>query len=94
MTDKEILEYFFDENNKPISSRFKIHNIETNKELSEYLKNRYSDSLSYKETINRIKYNIDISPKCLTCGGTVDYLIGDKFRKYCSYKCKIGRAHV
>lgn len=87
MTDKEILEYFFDENNKPISSRFKIHNIETNKELSEYLKNRYSDSLSYKETINRIKYHIDIRPKCLTCGGTVDYLIGDKFRKYCSYKC-------
>lgn len=87
MNDEKILNYFFDKDNKPIASRFKKSNIENNKEISVYLKNKYTDSLSYKETINRIKYNINIRPTCITCGNKVQYINGSKFRKYCSYIC-------
>ena len=42
-------------------------------EEKEYLINRYKDSKSYKETIYRIKNNIETRPVCETCGGEVEF---------------------
>ena len=56
-------------------------------EEKEYLINRYKDSKSYKETIYRIKNNIEIRPVCETCGGEVEFCKNGYFRKYCCVSC-------
>lgn len=58
------------------------------KEELEYLNNRYADSSSLKETIYRIKHNIEDRPVCKGCGGKVKFVGGTRgFNKYCSRKC-------
>lgn len=71
--------------NKIVPSRtnekyLKKHNLYT------YLINRYTDSMSIKETIYRIYKNIEIRPKCKICGNNINF-IGNKFATYCSKKC-------
>lgn len=57
-------------------------------DLYEYIQNRYSDSLSYSETIYRIKNKIEIRPVCKCCGASVKYFgINGGFAQYCSNKC-------
>ena len=41
--------------------------------IKEYLDNRYDDSFSLAETLNRIKFHIDKHPKCPVCGNYVKY---------------------
>jgi len=82
--DQYIIEYFF----KP--GFFNAHQYKkmTN-EIKEYLENRYSDSLSLKETIYRIKYNIDIHPICPVCGKLIPFSghFPRLFNDHCSTKC-------
>lgn len=57
--------------------------------IKKYIDNRYVDSLSFKETIYRMYYNIENRPTCKTCGGDVKF-IGKKpiiFRQYCCNRC-------
>lgn len=87
ITDNFVINYFYDTNGKPICSRFRKNSINRNFELVEYLKNRFDTFISYNETIYRIKYNIEETPKCHTCGRPTNTLANGKIRKYCSYKC-------
>ena len=63
MNDQYIIDYFWE--NKKFLIKKKLENIPTNILL--YLNNRYNDSLSLLETINRIKYNISKHPLCPIC---------------------------
>ena len=57
-------------------------------EISQYIINRYNDSKSFKESIYRIKYNIEKRPVCEECGKELNF-IGDKhvFNRFCCRKC-------
>jgi len=59
-----------------------------NKNVEEYVKNRYSDSTSIKESVYRILNNIEIRPQC-RCGKVLefDYPL-NTFHKYCCSKCQ------
>lgn len=87
MDDKEIIKIYNDNNQK----------IKYSKEVKEYLKNRFNDSLSLSESAYRIINKLYIRPVCKICGNSVSYwgFTKDKskagFSKYCCDKCaKIG----
>jgi hypothetical protein len=82
--DNYIISYFF-KNEKYLYK--KLLNIEDN--IYIYLKNRYIDSLSLKETIFRIKYNIEQRPVCPICGNNVKFIGNNNiiFRTCCCIKC-------
>ena len=92
MSDQEILNICYDKRGY-INSRI-IQNLEKDsyKEISNYLNHRFIDSnesLSYRELITRIKYNIEIIPKCPVCGKNLHF-VGKKNKIYtdsCSIKC-------
>lgn len=63
-------------------SKYKYPNI------TNYLKNRFNDSESIRETIDRIKFKIYERPVCKYCGGEVEYLGTNKFREFCCLSCK------
>ncbi len=65
--DNTIINYFW---KKQFS--YKLLN-DLNEDIYNYLINRYDDSSSILETINRIKLNIDIVPKCPICGNPLKY---------------------
>ena len=52
-----------------------------------FLNLRFNDSQSLNETINRIKYNIEIRPTCKICGNPVKYVSKDIFKTYCCVSC-------
>ena len=64
----------------------------------EWLNNRYDDSFSLYETLQRIFYHIDKHPKCPTCGKYVPFYgkpnskIG-MFLHHCNYSCAIKDVH-
>ena len=68
MKDEDILRYFCGPKLKNIQ-RKKLENIPD--DILEYINNRYNDSLSIRETILRIKLNIDIHPVCPYCNNPV-----------------------
>ena len=55
--------------NHSVESYLKVHDPEA----FEYLKRRYDDSESLRETFLRIYYGIEKRPKCPICGKTVTY---------------------
>ena len=81
MDDKEIIKIYNDNNQK----------IKYSKEVKEYLKNRFNDSLSLSESAYRIIYNLYERPVCKICGNSVSYWGFSKnkggFSKYCCDKC-------
>ena len=96
--DKILVNIFFGEHglifaqyrkfaNDPIKYKGKYTNIK------EYLNNRYNDSYSLKETLYRMKYNIEVRPACKTCGGKLELAINNKkhqvFPIYCSISCEM-----
>lgn len=86
INDEYILEYF---NN--FKSVRKINWKKLPIEIEQYLKNRYNDSLSLKESFSRIKNNIEIKPICPICGNKLIFrnrLDRPPFGIYCSNKCK------
>ena len=56
-------------------------------ELNDYISNRYDDSSSIVETLNRIYYNVEDRPVCKLCGAPVKYYKKNIFGNYCSVKC-------
>ena len=84
-TDKGVR---FSKIRKRFVCRTKLHRYPN---INEYLENKYSDYTDYhpytdKETLFRIKNNIDEMPKCPVCGKIAlfhDY----EYRKYCSPEC-------
>ena len=68
MTDNDILDYFCGKKHKNIQHK-KLINIPNI--YLDYLNNRYNDSLSIRETIIRIKLNIDKHPLCPICNSPV-----------------------
>ena len=76
-------------NNKGIKSKT-LQKINNNKDSDEYiyLMNRYTDSKSLQESVYRIKYNIDIIPKCPVCGKNNNYIGGKKgYTNHCCCTC-------
>lgn len=89
ITDEYINNVCFDKNNE--INRSIIKKIKNNDEkyidIIEYLNNRFSDSSSVNETLNRIKYKIYERPKCPICGGYIKYISANNFSKTCSQTC-------
>ena len=67
----------------------KIKDDKFKQSILAYLEGRFSDSLSIKETIYRICYNIYKRPVCQICGNPVEFVGRQKnvFSKTCSSKC-------
>ena len=91
MIDKKFEEYLNNYlwNNIGIKSKtlYKISNDINCKEYK-YLIQRYTDSRSLKESVYRIKYNIDNIPKCPICGNFNKFIGGSKiYTKHCCCKC-------
>lgn len=92
--DKILTNIFFIDDwhlNKSYLNKYKRHykNKTKYKNIIHYIENRYNDSLSFKETIYRMRHNCEIRPVCKTCGNTVEFIgKGNKlFRDFCSNKC-------
>ena len=87
INDQFILNYFYRGHGKPSNNLNSNLLKEIPENIKQYLINRYKDSDSIKETINRIKYQIEERPTCKYCGGHVKYKSLDKFALHCSLKC-------
>ena len=59
--------------------------------IKEYLDKRYDDSFSLMETLNRIRFHIDVHPRCPICGNYVKYAgVSNNqiyFKETCSLSC-------
>ena len=89
--DKILLKILITDKNKININKFrKITFYQLYPNIKEYLLNRFVDSGGLQETINRIKYHIEIRPVCKVCGNRVKYINykGKLFREYCSSSCK------
>lgn len=84
--DKKVIEEFYQGQEKIPRGKLNKTHIDKMLEIKDYLNNRYPDSLSYYETIYRIKNGIEVRPVCKTCGNPVKFIKG-KFLNYCSPKC-------
>ena len=91
--DNILSKIFFNDNyhlNRSVYLKFR-HGIRKNKynSIKNYLNNRYNDSLSIKETLYRIKNNIEIRPICKECNKPVKFVgKGEKiFATFCSNRC-------
>lgn len=86
--DSILLKIFFNKENKIIGGKVaRIKKIFPN--ILSYLNKRYPDSFSLKETLIRMKYHIDVHPKCPVCGNFTKFY-GFKnlmFANHCSNKC-------
>lgn len=82
MIDDQIIKEYYQNNN--------IHNWNNiPEEHKEYLKNRFKDSESFKESVWRILYHIEERPVCPVCGNKVLFYGRKKtiFAKTCSNEC-------
>ena len=86
MTREEIIKIFYNENNKIIAQRTTKKYL-TDHNYLDLLTNYYKDSTSIRETLYRIKNNIDIRPVCKICGKPVSFNTYGYFSTYCSKKC-------
>ena len=88
INDEYIINEFINKNGKPSCIKFNNKWINNHLDIKNYLDNRFSDSLSYIETIYRIKHNIEIRPTCHECGRPVNFnTYSTGFRNFCSTKC-------
>lgn len=58
--------------------------------LSKYVDSRYDDSESWRETLWRIRNNVNIKPHCKECGKELRF----PFASFCSYKCRSNNKDV
>lgn len=58
----------------------------SNQKILDYIDNRYEDSSSRLETVQRIKFGISKKPKCPTCGKPVKW-VGKSTKLYTTYCC-------
>ena len=91
MKDEDIINIFFGKRqfivknyNKYLLSTSK----DFNKDLYNYLKVKYNDSKSIKETLYRIKNNINVRPTCKKCKNEVKFIGGKEiFGNFCCKSC-------
>lgn len=90
--DKIIDNIFFKNDKYFLNNVIKFNKWKNKKyiNINQYIKSRYSDSLSDRETIYRIHYNIDIKPKCPICNKPLKFYGKENFlfSTHCSNKCK------
>lgn len=83
---------FFKDNcyNKSASNRYNLRKYKKYPNIINYLKYRYNDSESDRETIYRIHYNIENTPLCPICGKKLKFYGRNNkiFLSHCSNKCK------
>ena len=70
----------------------KFLNLVTNEKILNYLDNRFKDSSSRLESLQRIRFDIEEKPKCPTCGKPVVW-VGKKTKMFTTYCCNECRAH-
>lgn len=88
-----ILDKIFFKNNKYDISSCNKYNFNKRKKYQNiqlYILNRFKDSKSERETLYRIHYHIEITPKCPICGKPLKFhgRNGKIFLSHCSNKCK------
>ena len=90
MTDKEVIDYIWSKNNNfnVLYSKGKI-----SQEMLDYLSNRYNDSTSLRESLYRIKHNLEIRPVCHICGAPVKF-DGNVFKKACCPSHRIDQSKI
>ena len=76
---------------KDILKYDKFLDLVTNKNILKYLDNRFTDSSSRLETLQRIRFGIEEKPKCPTCGKPVVW-VGKKTKMFTTYCCNECRA--
>ena len=82
MTDSDIVEYYINHN---------IHDWnKIPEEYKQYLKSRFCDSLSFKESVWRILYKIEKRPTCQICGNNV-FKRQNEIHMYETIWCRICR---
>lgn len=89
--DKILDRIFFKDNRLNKSTRTKFNKLKKKNyvNIKKYIDNRYSDSLSERETLYRIHHNIEIRPVCKICGKSVKFQGRNiVFSIYCSHKCE------
>ena len=90
MTDEDIINYIWDKKNNfnSLYSKGKI-----SQEMLDYLSNRYNDSTSLRESLYRIKHNLEIRPVCHICGAPVKF-DGSAFKKACCPSHRIDQSKI
>lgn len=86
VNDLLIIQQLYNSNGKIISARTNIQYLQKHG-LYDYIINRYADSESIKESIYRIKNNIEIRPTCKICGNHINFS-NYGFATYCSKICQ------
>ena len=89
--DKQIKKLFFTHKEK-LKPQYK--SLLNKYDLTNYVINRYDDSSSIIESLNRIYYHIEIRPVCKHCGAPVKYYKLNKFSDFCSVKCAMNSEEV
>lgn len=101
ITDEYIVKLFYTNNGQgPLNSHLRRWLVDgtrqivseyTDKQIKEYLQNRYADSESVFETLFRIKYHIEQRPHCATPGCTnkvaFNGIAKKPYMKHCCCRC-------
>ena len=92
VNDNYILQHCYMSSGKIKPSIIKQSWLDKHLEIKNYLLNRYDDITNkeyiYTETLYRIFNNIDIIPKCKTCGKDLKYIVSKHgYGIYCSKSC-------
>ena len=88
MTDKDIISEFNNLNHP--HNKFAWFLFHSTQEIKDYIHNRYNDSNSDKESLQRILNHIDNIPTCPICGNKNIYIGRPNriYSKYCCNECK------
>ena len=91
ITDEFIVNFYFPskDSTQLLSQRFQDTFLNKYLQIKEYLLNRFEIFNSYKETILRIRYNIEILPTCPICGKLTKHLRLNQYAVFCSDECKM-----
>ena len=84
MTDNLIIKIIYSKS-KP--STHYIRNKEKYPNITNYISNRYKDSKSFRESLDRMKFHIEKRPVCKYCGNETTYRCLGNYAPYCSKKC-------
>ena len=96
LNDEYIKKLFFIDHQRLNPNYMKPAWLKLHPDINNYLINRYTDSLSLRETLYRILLDIETRPVCPICGGEVRFDANHRFHrnrngwpfmKYCSMKC-------
>lgn len=84
MTDNLIIKIVYSKS-KP--STHYIRNKDKYPNITNYIINRYKDSKTFRESLDRMKFGIEERPVCKHCGNNVKYKGLGIYQTYCCRKC-------